>query len=86
MNQLMHNKVQLTYSVLQVHVRKLILVNLGLVGSVLTIRYMICCFNMCSKADTSQLIYHKEPKTEKNKTDMLRSIGKQSGKSVESVL
>jgi len=55
MNQLMHNKVQLTYSVLQVHVRKLILVNLGLVGSVLMIRYMICCFNMCSKADTSQL-------------------------------
>jgi len=51
-------------------------------------------FVVHSKADISQLIYCTEPtsnkwKTEKRKsikTDMLRSIGKQSGESVESVL
>ena len=61
-----------------------------------TIRYddnkMI--FNVRSKANISQLIYRTETTTKKwkkeklqsKKTDMLRSIGKQSWKSVESVL
>jgi len=59
------------------------------------IRYdMRCCFNVRWKADISQLnLPHgtktKKWKTEKlksKKTDMLRSIGKQSEESVESVL
>ena len=61
-----------------------------------TIRYDTrCYFNVRSKADISQLnLPHgtdnlKSVKTEKKlkskKTDMLRSIGKQSGESVESV-
>jgi len=46
---------------------------------------------MHSKADMSQLnllhgTYTKKWKTEKVKTDMLRSIGKQSRESMESVL
>jgi len=54
---------------------------------------MRCYFNVHSKADISQLnLPHgtktKKWKTEKiknKKTDMLRSIGEQSGESVESV-
>ena len=53
-----------------------------------------CHFNVCWKADASQIIYRiTEPTTtkwkkneKKVKTDKLRSIGKQSGKSVESVV
>ena len=56
---------------------------------------MRCYFNVCSKADISQLkLLHgiktkkveKKEKTKKERMDMLRRIGKQSGKSVESVL
>ena len=60
-----------------------------------TIRYDTrCYFSIRSKADIVSLIYCREPKTKKwkteklksKKTEMLRSIGKQSGASVESVL
>jgi len=53
-------------------------------------------FNVRSKADISQLnllhgndnykVEKKEKLKSKKKTDMLRSIGKQSGESMESVL
>ena len=51
-----------------------------------------CYFNVRSKADMSQIKLQHETTTnsgeqedKKVKTDMLRSIGKQSGESVESV-
>jgi len=60
-----------------------------------TIRYdTTCYFNVRPKADKSSFIYRVEQTTKKwntekvesKKTDMLRSIGKQSGESVSSVL
>ena len=55
---------------------------------------MKCYFTVHSKADICQLIYRTESKTKKwekdklksKKTDMLKSIGKQCRKSVESFL
>ena len=61
----------------------------------LAIRYdTTCYFNVRPKADTSSFIYRVEQTTKKwntekvesKKTGMLRSIGKQSGESVSSVL
>jgi len=45
---------------------------------------MSCWFNVRSKAGIG--VRNQKIKSEKIKTDMLRSNGKQSGKSVESVL
>ena len=54
---------------------------------------MTCCFNMRSTAHISQLNLPQltsnqkveNRKTKKEKMDMLRSVGKQSGESMESV-